>query len=1262
MRNVKIKSGDNWKSLDIDYEFDARVKFDNSNVTSSDGISLNLNNTLANNVDISNNNYTTMMMSDLTRIGDIASLNLDTTRYPEQFTTSIVFDAFPTANGSSKYLKVLPRTDDSDIRDIIFGTITIDNNNYTSFYYEQDPTDDNSIYFNVNLIDSDTLTISHNDNYANVYLTMTSNGDVTLETAPLDIPSDDQRFKYILNNKTGDLVLLKYFDGVRKYIGSDGSNIVPILPDTSQPNFPFAAIIKTIPYEKTTRNLTIPNNWVSYKTSGDQNNLKINESKSYGNIFSNYVFSNQYATITGTHMHMDLMQLKNQLTSSYESNRGNPFPNYVDCDHREYDRIFTGTNQIRGLTDLHFGYNSYSTDINIPVDKITYFHAPQDMYPYEKININDSGLIEAGAIGGDSPIVSDKLFKKAADYKYNSPYGAPTDEETGVWLCTWLKSSIDSPWDSDTMYDKDILVSFESKVYRSIKHNTSVKPSTSRLTWKEVPDLAPVWVDRYYNPEHFSVQQALEFTEQYVVYKSKFDHIVTTLSAQQDYIFDKLSDVTFEPGALYAYYRIGPIENNITINSMDNHLVHHGQEPVYKQDRSPYINTEESLLFNGDTYIETTTLNNTKNSDYAISFNLSLDDWTKPFGGQFLGNYTNQGVGFFNLMHTTPYIIIKGSTGTDLYNTNLDLVLSGLPAAIDVVHGAGNENIHLLTGTTGNYEIHQYDTTGMLVEKTPLAEITTEIISMNIDSDSILLLDNSNTIYKYNINNELIDRLLYPFPGVIDSGSSKTYMDTFNDYEYRINCDTYTTDISGSVWYKKDNIIKKYTQSNKLGQNATYENTINNTTVSLIADEKIQGFQGNSILITGDGINTLSNLVEQWNNNNGGNTVQIISGDASKSLVLSVSQQIQLSGGLNQGQPTTITALSAQPGEEIISIKSDENNNIWTIVRNSNESRIFKLDNDRNILYNNSLSAIDSTLQYYMSGNVYMDVISEFNSGVYDNSIIILNQDTTDDTLIKYTKLNNDGTLKETVTKIIPQLNGVNVSDLHNITNYETVKRLHNDTINTNHIVFKVRLQSYFDTDKSYTQLLKYDTTKLTTGYHHFVSIFNSTNGNMSLFVDGDLQKAVTSDDIYTGAAYKYSKTIHNPLIIGTEPYFNNITFNEHLGMEGYSFISGCSIQNIRVYNDALNFHKVRTLTREIKTIQDICLTLPTGKRSYIDQIKSVYKHQTPGRKSTNFNIDIISKTLTGIDIKQQISDAVIEDIKIDIPVNSTINKINWIH
>ena len=1262
MRNVKIKSGDNWKSLDINYEFDGRVKLDNVNVTSVDGVMLNLNKTLSNNVDITNNNYTAMMLTDMTRIGDIMSIDLSTSKYPEQFTTSIIFDAFPSVNGGSKYLKILPRNNDSDERDLIFGTSTINANNYTSYYYEQDPNDDNNIYYSVNLIDSNTLTISHNDNYANVYLTLSSNNIFTFRTAPLNIPAENQKFDYIHNTKSGYLILMKVVDGVKRYVGSDGSSIILLSPDVSQPNYPFASIIKTIPYIKTTGNLKIPSNWVSYKTTGDQNNLNINESKSYENIFSNYILSNQYVTITGTDMNLDIMPLKNQLTPDYNSNRGNPFPNYIDCDHREYDRIFSGTNQVKGLTDLHFGYNSYTTDIPIPGDNITYFHAPQNMYPYEKININDSGLIEAGAIGGDSPIVSDKLFKKAADYKYNSPYGAPTDEETGVWLCTWLKSSIESPWDSSANYDEGIIVSYKGKVYKSRSSNTDVKPASSRITWEERPDLAPVWVDRYYNPEKFSTQQALEFTEQYSSYKSKFSHITSTLSSQQDYVFDKLSDVTFEPGCLYAYYRVGPMENDITIKSMDEHLVHSGQQPVYNQDRSTYINTSESLSFNGSTYIETVALNNTKNSDYTISFNMSLDDWTKPFGGQFVGNYTNHGVGFYNIMHTTPYIIIPGVSSTSLYNTDLDMVLDIPISAVDIAHGTGNENIHILTGTIGDYEIYQYDTTGMLVERTPLSEITVEIVSMNIDHDNIYLLDINDIIYKYNINNELIDQLLYPYPGVIGSGSDRTYMDMFNEYEYRINCDTYTTDISGSVWYKESGNILKYTQSNTLGQNAVYINTINNINVSLIASERLNGAQGNNIVITGDNVNTLSNLVEIWNNNNGGNMVQIISGDDSKGLILTTSQQLQLIGGRSQGQATINIALSAAPGEDIVSIKSDENNNIWAIVKSDTEAKIYKLDNNRNIIFSNSLSAIDSTLQYHMSGNTYMDIISEFNNGVYDNNIIIMNQDTVDNTVIKYTKLNNDGSLKLTTTKVIPHLTDINISNLHNITNYETVKRMCNDIINTNHVVFKTRLQSYFDTDKTYTLLLKYDVTRLTPGYHHFTVSFNSTNGNMTLFVDGDLQRARTSDDVYTGAAYKYTKTIHNPLMIGTEPYFNNTTFSEHLNMDGYSFISNCIIQNLRVYNNALNFHKVRALTREIKTIQDICLTLPTGKRSYIDQVKSVYKHQTPGRKSTDINIDIISRTLTGVDIKQQIDTTVTANVTRDLPVNSTINKINWIH
>lgn len=1264
MRNVKIESNKNWHAVDLKYKFDSRVTLDNKQVISADGLSLNINKTLSNSVDVVNNNYTHMMMSDLSKTKDLIDIDISHTRYPEQFTTSLVFDSFPTFSSNSKFLKVLPRNDDSNDRDIIFGSTTIDNVEHDSHYFIVDENDDNNIYFNVTLIDKDTLTISHNDNFANVYLTLNNSGQFSLETAPLDIPSDQQKFNYIINETNGFLIITKIIDGDIKYIGSTGNDLAIITPDQIQPNYPHASVIRILPYTKSTSSLKLSNSWVSYKTSGDINNLKINESKSYSDVTTNYVFTNQYVSVTGNEMNVDLLQLKNQLTTNYESGRGNPFPNYNECDHREYDRLFTGTNQIKGLDDIHLGYNSYTTDIILEPDTITYFHTPQIMYPYDKININDSLLIECGAIGGDSPITSDKMFKKAADYKYNSAFGAPTDEETGIWLCTWLRSAVDSPWDSETNYSENILVSYKNKVYKSIVKNTNKKPSTNRTVWVEQPDQKPVWVDRYYNPERYSAQQALEVTEQYSKYISKFEYITETLSAEDVYVFDKISDLTFEPGSLYAYYRTGAEINKTTIESMQRDLIHQGQSPVYTQDRNTFLNTTESLKLDGSLYIETNILNKTVDSDYAISFNMSMDDWTKPIGGQIIGNYTNEGVGFFNKMNTTPYVIIPTASGTKLYNTNMDEVLTISTSAISAVHGIGNENIHLLKGTVGDYTIDQYDMTGMLVESTPLSNITQEIVSINLDEQSLYILDSDHDIYKFNIFNERIDTLNKPQPGYVIglSGipSVNTFVDVFDDYQYRVNCDTYTMDISGNIWYLKNNNVYKFTQSIRPGVNATYNNTINGIAVSLIADERVNGSEGNSIVITGDGQSSLNYLIQEWNNNNGGNQLRIISGDDSRSLILAADQQLQLTGGVNAGSPTINFALSANPGDIITGLKSDEYNNIWTTVRSGEQTFIHKMDNDRNILFTSSLSSIDNTLQYSMSGNIYMDIVSEFVEGVYNNDVIILCQNPGDDN-IKYLRISNEGKHKQTTEKTLTGLNQININNLHNITNYETVKRICNDTLNVNHLIFKIRLSSYFDSDKTYTQLLKYDLTNLTPGYHHFATTFNSVNGNMTLFVDGNLQQAITSDDIYTGAAYKTSKTIHNPILFGTEPYFNNTLFSDHLKIPGYSFITDCEFNNIRIYNQALNFNKIRALTRENKTIQPINLTLPTGKRCYIDQVKRVYRHKKPDRKSTQFNIDIISKTLSGDDIKKQIEASVLDDIKKDLPVNSSVNKINWI-
>lgn len=1264
MRNMKIDPGVNWKSLDLKYTHDHNVKFDNNQVTSKDNIQLNLSDTLTNSVDFANNNYTNMIMSDVVRASELLTVDLKHSRFPEQFTTSMILDCFPTITAASKYIKILPRADDTTTRDLVFGNTTIDGVVHNSFYYQQDEINDNSLYMNVTLIDRENLTVNHNDNFANVYMTLSQNNEITFETRENDTPTSDQIFKYIINNKTGTILIMKEIDGVVRYLGSDGNNLVMLDISTTQKSYPSGSMIKIVSYEKTSSQLTLTNNWVSYRATGDQNNLNVNSNRSEHDVYNNYLFSNQYCTITGDEMNLDMMLLKNQVTPNYTSTRNSAFPNFPDCDHREYDKIFTGTNQILGSDSMHLGYNSYTTDINIPVDSIHYFHTPQIMYPYDKININDSGLIEAGAIGGDSPVLSDKLFKKAADYKYNSPHGAPTDEETGVWLCTWLRSGIESPWDENEKYTVDAVVIYNKKVYRCLAENTNTRPSTSKIKWKEAPELEPVWVDRYYNPEKYSLIEAMETADQYVKYISKFDYITNTLSAEDLYVFDKQSDMIFEPGSLYAYYRIGPKETNTIINTLQSTLVHEGQSPAYSSSRSIINNPTKHITFTGDQYVETSTLANTKDGDCTISFNLGTDDWTKPFAGQVIGNYTNEGVGFFNKTHTTPYIIVPGSNTTDIFNTDFDLVLSLPVTASHVAHGIGNENVHLVNEYDGQLQVQQYDMKGLLVETTPLNNITAPVQSINIDHESVYILDQERSIYKYDIGNELQDQLFKPYPGNIgrtSTISSNNFVDQHESRTYIINCDTYTIDMSGNVWFQKDNTIQKQVPSLQLGRNATYTNTINGVFVSLMAEESVDGIDGNNITLTGDNINTLKSLVTEWNTSNPGNKVQIISGDDSLSLVLSSNDTIQLTGGVNAGSAVEYTALSGATDVHIHNIKSDIDDNIWVLTSKNDQSHIYKLDNDRNTIISASLSAIDNTLQYSMSGNMYMDLISEFRGGEYINNVVIINQDIDDKTKLKYTKLDLDGNLVETQLKTVNCLSNTNIQTLHNLTNFETAKRLSGETVNTNYLTVKMRLSNYFDTDRTYTELIKSDVTRLSKGMHHFVFSYNGTNGNISVFIDGNLRHAITSRDIYTGSGFKFSKTIHNPLIIGTEPFFDNVLMYDHVNIDNYSFVSGCVVDNLRVYNTAHNFHKIKALAREGKTIQPIILSLPTGKRSYIDEVKRTYKHRKPGRRATDFNIDVVTESISGSDLIDDITYTIYQDVSSTLPVNSCINKINWI-
>lgn len=1289
MNVFDIDSSNDWIPLEIKHEHDDLVSFSTYDIKTADGLTLKTSNIQNTCNDVASDKYSTYLLTDSMFVNDLIDVNIPNQQYPEFFTTSLLVNSYPTITTNSAYVYVVELEQRNNVREYIIGNrqedITVGGNIWSgtteqTFTWAQDITD-NHIYFNITLHDDKQCSIAHNDNIDYTFLTYNndpagSDFYIQLETTPDNIPKDNQKFYYYINKTRGFIILYIKYDGKTYWIRPemDDKKLFVAVPanGTDSNTIPMDMVLRYKPYVRNSLQSEIYNNWASYTTTGDLNNLNKSNDKSFEDVTNNYILNSNFSNIDGNKLNVDLIQLKNQITIFGNVNRNNPFPNFRDVDHREYDTLFV-TDLDNESTGLSMNYNSYETEVKAHPDTITYFNTPQDMYPFNKININDSSLIKSGAIGGDTPINSDKIFKKAASYKYNTPYGTPTDEETGTWLCSWLKSNIGVDWSREIEFKKNVIVNYKDAVYQALIDNTGFAPDINPDEWELTEQPPPVWVDRYYNPEKFSAQEALKIEGQYSEYKTKFNHIVNTLNAQDNYIFDKKSDLTFEPGSLYAYYRIGPEQIKIITENMVDSLIHEGVSDVRNINNETITVLSEDTPLLGDRFIRTNTPNNIKQSDFSICFNLKADDWAKPIGGQILGNYTNQGVGVFNKQHLTPYLYLKNSDGVTLYNTECDSVWSfPLSGTKSFVKLSGNEDITVYNETTNE----AYDLKGMLVESTTPAALNGTIVDVNIDSNYHYVLDSNDNVTRYDISTELWDQLnrSYPYDLVIGtpfhqdeyevegadwSLSPKTFIQPVQngDIQYVVNCDNYSIDASDHLWFTKGNEIWKLALSNKQGVNATFTGTVGSfdndfgeSEVVLIALESLEGEKGNEIELIGDDKTSLFNLITQWNTDNPTNRVELVRGNPSVIPQSDVDSVIELSGGVNRGASTITMALSTQSSFDAIKIShADE----VFVLHDSH--KLTKMNNLRRPLNRiDLLTVLDTIPDQYC-----MDIVSEFMGDYIEYIILLCRLDETSES-VRVIKISmEDLSIISNSDKNIPV--NINLNEQHNLTNSETYKQIYKDTILSNNLTFQLRYQSYFDTDKTSIVNLKTNVENLAPGYHSFAFLFNSNNSNVTLFIDGILTATETSDDSASGAAYKFTKTVHDPLYIGATPFFNNITFSERLGLTNYEFVNSASVDKVRIYNKHLNFQKVKMLYRDGKRIEPITLTLPTGKRNYIDHASKFYKHQIPGKKSQKINIDILNETLSGSDAQRYMNEKLSESILKQMPINSEVEKINWI-
>lgn len=477
-------------------------------------------------------------------------------------------------------------------------------------------------------------------------------------------PNDSQKFDYFLT--TNSIVLFQHNSKYSKIVKKDSStNIIGLYSSNLQTsdNFPQDSILYFVSYENVTIDVesNIYDSYiVKYNTdpTKNENNLEVNLGFSNKNLFSqNYLglFPVENPKINNAECLYDfqITGLKNYQTPEYKYTTSNPLISTTNVIRRVYNKIFSGTNQNKGHENIHLGFQADTKEHSFLVDTENVFYYPSTC---QRTTLSSSGLIEDGAIAGEIPFTSDRIYVYRKNYEEITPGHEQPKSITkfdNTWLCSWLSGT-----------------------------NTGEK----------------IWLDRYYNSAYYTLDQAL--TSKSVVYNQ-------ALSADAPFTFDVPSSMILEPGVLYKYQRTGK-ENSIRFLK---HLESDINNPkgakvlsITKWLSSPLLDDSNFqnnglVFFNSpENFKENYWILNGKNhavfpskdsllqkSKFTLSLWLNVKDWNNIYGDQIFGNYYESGFGLINQgAVNTPLLTITNMGSAVAYNINYKFTkLSEIPLPIN---------------------------------------------------------------------------------------------------------------------------------------------------------------------------------------------------------------------------------------------------------------------------------------------------------------------------------------------------------------------------------------------------------------------------------------------------------------------------------------------------------------------------------------------------------------------------------------------------
>jgi len=349
---------------------------------------------------------------------------------------------------------------------------------------------------------------------------------------------------------------------------------------------------------------------------------------------------------------LNLFNLKNEVSHGNYINGNLPFKD--KSTERRYTNILNENTQSQGSENIMLGYNFYTKEYLFNPDKYTAFTLPGSLFPFNRININDTSLADRGSYAALSPYFSDKVFKKV---DRNKNANNKTRVEGALFTVSDLPINLQ---------DSSNVLQLQDVVFDTINNGTVL------CSWLSGDEKTKgTWYDRFYLPQSTSYTTALTGTGVPI-----FDNIRQALSlfdnnGIENTYYDVKSNLSFEPKSTLYYQRIGHNYINETINNFDEYLVKNTFNNIFSGQE---IQNSNILNFasNSYDYIDVDTQINS--NQFNVSFDLNLDTPTSLDSYQIFGNHFEDGFTLKNNFYFTPFVYMVEGNKLYIYDSNFNLI------------------------------------------------------------------------------------------------------------------------------------------------------------------------------------------------------------------------------------------------------------------------------------------------------------------------------------------------------------------------------------------------------------------------------------------------------------------------------------------------------------------------------------------------------------------------------------------------------------